>query len=63
MIAKNKLHIMCCVCKKVKADSGRFFRRNLPAGALISHTYCPKCAKEALAMLEEFRTHMAATHA
>lgn len=52
---KTAMAVQCCVCHRVRGPGGRFKRIKLPEGAEVSHTYCPKCAAEAYARLEETR--------
>jgi hypothetical protein len=41
--------VQCCVCKKVRQQSGIWIRTNLSAEAAreTSHGYCPRCAETA----------------
>jgi DNA primase large subunit len=57
--------VQCCVCKRVR-DRGQY--RHAWPGELplhVSHTYCPRCARETLAKLQrgELPPHYAARHA
>lgn len=33
----------CSFCKKIRQANGKFVPQEIPAGAQISHTYCPPC--------------------
>lgn len=39
---KNKLIVMCCVCKRVRNKNYEWVKRDVETDE-ISHTYCPEC--------------------
>jgi len=44
----------CCVCNLARDINGNWHRVTFDASVEISHTYCPKCAEEALAEIKSF---------
>jgi hypothetical protein len=56
MPQKRRLIVQCCVCKRVRSRTGRWYRRrDLSATRERSHTYCPRCAQEARQRLADLR--------
>ena len=38
--------VQCCVCQRIHEEGQ--WRNDPPGSESVTHTYCPKCAKEAL---------------
>ena len=49
--------VQCCVCKKVRRQSGEWAAFAPPTPSETSHGYCPRCAEIALAEIR--RRHQA----
>jgi hypothetical protein len=45
------LVVICCVCRLARDINGNWHQATFDASVDISHTYCPKCKKAALAEL------------
>ncbi|MHC4883514.1 MAG: hypothetical protein ACYTGH_00365 [Planctomycetota bacterium] len=48
MAPTRRIVVTCCVCKRVRSRTGRWYRRrSVPDESLRSHTYCPRCEQQA----------------
>jgi hypothetical protein len=46
--------IMCCVCRKVRSKTGKWYkRRQLSSESIISHTYCPVCSAKIISEMNK----------
>lgn len=51
------MEVMCCVCKRMKID-GEYVETAPKNKHMISHSYCPSCAKMAMENLEKLQIKM-----
>ncbi|MGV1099593.1 hypothetical protein ACUUL3_09345 [Thiovibrio sp. JS02] len=47
------MHVICCVCQKTK-NRNHWVSKATPAGAKLSHGYCPRCYRQLLERMNDF---------